>query len=137
MNELETIQQAGLTLYQSRAYLALKQQPDLTPTEVAHRSGVPQAKIYEIIYALERLGLVKRYLNKKRSAEIDRKINEFLTEMKSHHITVRVFGRGRLKQVWSTNGVSLSSLVDKIIKELERTKRRVARYEGLADVVAA
>jgi sugar-specific transcriptional regulator TrmB len=52
MNEIEIIQQAGLTLYQSEAYIVLKQEPDLTPTEVAHRSGVPQAKIYEILYAL-------------------------------------------------------------------------------------
>lgn len=51
MNEIQIIQQAGLTLYQTKAYLALKQQPDLTPTEVAHRSGVPQSKIYEILYA--------------------------------------------------------------------------------------
>jgi predicted transcriptional regulator len=79
-----------LTLYQSRAYLALKSEGDLTPTEVARRSGVPQAKIYEILYTLRRLGLVKRYLNKKSSAEIDRNISEFLTEMKSHHITLTV-----------------------------------------------
>jgi hypothetical protein len=74
---------------------------------------------------------VKRYLNKRRAAEIDRKICEFLTEMKSHHITLKAFGRGRLKQVWATNGVSLTSVVDKRIKQLERTKHRVARYESL------
>jgi hypothetical protein len=132
MNELEIARQAGLTLYQSEAYLALKQQPDQTPTEVAHRSGVPQAKIYEILFALERLGLVKRCLNKKRSAGIDRKINDFLTQMKSHHVSLKAFGRGRIKQVWSTNGVSLTSLVDRRIRELERTKRRVARYEAIS-----
>jgi sugar-specific transcriptional regulator TrmB len=132
MNELEIVRHAGLTLYQSEAYLALKQQPDQTPTEVAHRSGVPQAKIYEILFALERLGLVKRCLNKKKSREIDRKISEFLTEMKSHHVTLKAFGRGRIKQVWRTNGVSLTSLVDARIRQLEKTKRRVARYEALA-----
>jgi sugar-specific transcriptional regulator TrmB len=115
VNEIEIIQQAGLTLYQTKAYLALRQEPDLTPTEVAHKSGVPQAKIYEILYALENLGLVRRYLDRQRAAEIDRRINEFLTEMKSHHITLKAFGRSRLKQVWSTNGVSLTSLVDKRI----------------------
>jgi hypothetical protein len=72
-------------------------------------------------------------LNKKRSAEIDRKINEFLTEMKSHHITLKAYGRGRLKQVWSTNGVSLTSLVDKRIHQLQRIKGRVARYESITN----
>jgi DNA-binding MarR family transcriptional regulator len=131
MNEMEIVQQAGLTLYQSKAYLALKQEPELTPTEVAHRSGVPQSKIYEVLYALENLRLVRRYLDKQRAAGIDRRICEFLTEMKSHHITCKVFGRGRLKQVWSTNGVSLTSVVDRRIKQLERTRRRVGTYEAL------
>jgi sugar-specific transcriptional regulator TrmB len=133
MQELDILREAGLTLYQSKAYRTMKSQSSLTPTEVAHRSGVPQAKIYEILYTLERLGLVKRYLNKKRSAEIDRKINEFLSEMKSHHITLKAFGRGRVKQVWSTNGVSLTSLVDSRIKQLETVKRRIARYEALTN----
>ena len=131
MQELEIMKQAGLTVYQSKAYLTLKTQPGLTPIEVAHRSGVPQAKIYEILYTLEKLGLAKKYLNKERATEIDKKINEFLTEMRSHRITLKAFGKGRIKQVWSTNGVSLTSLMDKRIKELERAKERVARYESL------
>ena len=131
MRELEILQQAGLTVYQSKAYLALKNSSDITPSQVAHSSGVPQSKIYEILYSLERLGLVKRHPNKKIAAEIDRKINEFLTEMKSHHIFLRAFGRGRVKQVWKTNGVSLTSLVDTRIKELQRAKTRVARYERM------
>jgi len=131
MRELEIMQQAGLTTYQSKAYLALKHSGDLTPCQVAHTSGVPNGKIYEILYSLEKLGLVKRYPNKQIAAEIDKRINEFLTEMKSHHITLRAFGRGRIKQVWSTNGVSLTSLVDRRMRELEQTKRKVARYESL------
>jgi sugar-specific transcriptional regulator TrmB len=131
MKEIEIMRQAGLTAYQSKAYLALKSSSDLTPCQVAHESEVPLGKIYEVLYSLERLGLVKRYPNKQIAAEIDNKINDFLTEMKSHHVTLKAFGRGRVKQVWSTNGVSLTSLVDKRIKQLERAKRRVARYESL------
>ena len=128
MNEIEIAQQAGLTLNQSKAYLELKSEGGLTPTEIAQRSGVPQAKIYETLYSLENVGLVKRHLNKEEAAGVDRQINEFLTDMKSHHISLKVFGRGRLKQVWSTNGVRLTSLVDRRIKELEKTRRKVARY---------
>ncbi len=130
MRELEITQQAGLTVYQSKAYLTLKSSGDLTPCQVAHESGVPQAKIYEILYSLERLGLVKRYPNKQIATEIDKKINEFLTEMKSHHVNLRAFGRGRIKQVWSTNGISLTSLVNKKIQQLEGVKRRIERYEA-------
>jgi predicted transcriptional regulator len=130
MRELEILQQAGLTVYQSKAYLVLKSESDLTPSQVAYRSGVPQSKVYETLYSLERVGLVKRYPNKEIAATVDKKINRFMTEMKSHHVTVRVFGRGRIKQVWKTNGVSLTSLVDRSIRQLEKTKRKVARYEA-------
>jgi sugar-specific transcriptional regulator TrmB len=128
MQQLSILREAGLTTYQSKAYLELKSEGGLTPTEVAQRSGVPQAKIYETLYSLEDVGLVKRHLNKEEAAEVDRKINEFLTDMKSHHVSIKVFGRGRLKQVWSTNGVRLTSLVDRRIRELEKTRRKVARY---------
>jgi hypothetical protein len=130
MNELELLREAGLTLYQSKAYLALKRQPGLTPTQVADKGELPNGKVYEALYSLEKQGLVKRYPNKQIAAKIDQKINDFLTEMKAHHVTLRAFGRGRIKQVFSTNGVSLTSLVNKRIRELERTKRRVARYES-------
>jgi hypothetical protein len=129
MNELELLREAGLTLYQSKVYLALKQEPDLTPTEAACKSGIPKSKIHETLYSLENLGLIVRYLNKKGAAEIDRRICEFLTEMKGHNVTVKVFGRGRLKQVWGPNGVSLTSVVDRRIKQLQRTKQRITRYE--------
>jgi DNA-binding transcriptional ArsR family regulator len=128
MQQLDILREAGLTTYQSKAYLELKSEGGLTPTEIAQRSGVPQAKIYETLYSLEKVGLVKRHLNKEEAAEVDSKINEFLTEMKSHHVGLKVFGRGRLKQVWSTNGVRVTSIVDRRIKELEKTRRKVARY---------
>jgi sugar-specific transcriptional regulator TrmB len=132
MKELEVLHQAGLTVYQSKAYLALKHSSDLTPCQVARASGVPTSKIYEILYSLESLGLVKRYPNKEIAEEIDKKINDFLTEMKAHHVTLRAFGRGRIKQVWSTNGVSLASIVDARIKDLDRLKRKIANYEEAA-----
>jgi hypothetical protein len=133
MQELDILREAGLTVYQSKAYLALKHEPDLTPTQVADRSAVPNGKVYEALYSLEKLGLVKRYPNKQIAAKIDKKINDFLTEMKAHHVTLRAFGRGRIKQVFRTNGVSLTSLVDKRIRELERLRRRVARFEALTN----
>lgn len=134
MKELEIVRQAGLTLNQSKAYLALKSESGLTPTEVACRSGVPKGKVYEILYSLETLGLVKRYPNKQTHAEIDKKINEFLNEMKSAHVNLRAFGRARIKQVWSTNGVSLASLVNRRIKQLEGIKQRILRYESFRTV---
>jgi len=129
MKEEDIMRQAGLTTYQSKTYLTLRNENGLTPSQVAFRSGVPHSKIYETLYSLEKLGLLKRELNREKAAEIDKKINAFLTEMKSYHITLRAFGRGRIKQVWSTNGVSLATLVDRRIRQLQQTRKRILRYE--------
>jgi hypothetical protein len=134
MKEEDIMRQAGLTTYQSRVYLTLRKQSGLTPSELAYRSGVPHSKIYEALYALEKLGLTKRHLNRTKDAEVDRKINDFLTEMKSCHVILRAFGRARIKQVWSTNGVSPASLIDRKIKKLEEIKQKILTYEGSKSV---
>lgn len=108
----------------------------LRPIEIVQKSGIPQSKLHETLYALENLGLVNRHLDKEGASQADALINEFLTQTKSHKISVRVFGRGRLRQVWSTNGVSLTSVVDKRIRQLQETRRRVTRYESLTTAAA-
>jgi DNA-binding Lrp family transcriptional regulator len=134
MNELELFRAVGLTEYQSRLYSALRHEGGLSPSEIARRSGVPQSKIYETVYSLEQQGLVKRHLNKEELREFHDKVNGFITEMKHHHISVRIYGFGRVKQVWSTNGVSVSTLLDKKIKALEEVSKEVRAYENALSV---
>jgi DNA-binding HxlR family transcriptional regulator len=130
MNELEILQQAGLTVYQSKVYAALKSESGLRPVEIVHKSGIPQSKLHETLHALEKLGLVRRHLDKQLPAEIDRRITEFISELRDNRVGIKIYGRGRVRAVWSTNGVSLTSLVDKKIQQLEAVKRRIAKYEA-------
>jgi len=48
----------GLTEWESRAYLALLEQSPASGYNVAKRSGVPRAKVYEVLASLERKGAV-------------------------------------------------------------------------------
>ena len=45
MKEEDTTRHTGLTSYQSRAYLALKNENGLTPSQIAYRSGVPNSGV--------------------------------------------------------------------------------------------
>ena len=49
----------GLNRYEARAYIALLELNSAKAAEVAERSGVPLAKIYEVLGGLERKGLVE------------------------------------------------------------------------------
>ena len=55
----------GLSLYESRAYVALMQEFPANPYQVSKRSGVPTAKIYEVVARLEDRGLISKIEGKK------------------------------------------------------------------------
>jgi HTH-type transcriptional regulator, sugar sensing transcriptional regulator len=55
---LASLQQIGFTEYEAKVYLALLTNPAVTGYEVARHSGVPRAKVYEVLEALARRGVV-------------------------------------------------------------------------------
>jgi sugar-specific transcriptional regulator TrmB/putative sterol carrier protein len=52
------LQQIGFTEYEAKVYLALLANPGTTGYEVSRHSGVPRAKVYEVLEALARRGIV-------------------------------------------------------------------------------
>jgi len=55
----ERLQELGLTEYQSRAYVAAVELGDARPSKIVEESGVPQARIYDVIDDLSEMGLVE------------------------------------------------------------------------------
>jgi len=49
---LKALQDVNFTLYESKAYLALLQTPDITGYEIAKNSGIPASKIYQVLNKL-------------------------------------------------------------------------------------
>lgn len=69
-NEIvDHLQELGLTEYQSRAYLAAVKLGRATPTDLADESGVPQARIYDVIDDLTDHGLIEVH-SKSRGKEV-------------------------------------------------------------------
>lgn len=58
---LENLQDLGLTQYESQAYLAAVKIGRARPTDLSEESGVPQARIYDVIDSLKSKGLVEVY----------------------------------------------------------------------------
>lgn len=56
---IESLQELGFTEYQSRAYLAAVKLGRARPGELAEESGVPQARIYDIIDDLKSEGVIE------------------------------------------------------------------------------
>ncbi len=58
MEIVEDLQKLGFTEYEGRVYLALLQNPDITGYEASRTSGVPRAKVYEVLASMDKKGLV-------------------------------------------------------------------------------
>lgn len=55
----ERLQELGLTEYQSRTYVAAVELGEARPPKIVEKSGVPQARIYDVIADLSEMGLVE------------------------------------------------------------------------------
>lgn len=57
---LQKIQMLGLNQYETKAYISLVQQGASSAYQVSKNSGVPRARIYEILNTLEQKGIVMK-----------------------------------------------------------------------------
>lgn len=57
-NIKDNLQKIGFTENEARVYIALLEKPDSTGYEASRISGVPRAKVYEVLASMERKGLI-------------------------------------------------------------------------------
>ncbi len=53
---IATLRKLGLNRYESKAYIALVSLGVTTAGKLAEKSGIPRAKVYEVLRSLERQG---------------------------------------------------------------------------------
>jgi len=56
---VEALKRCDLTAYEGRALFTLQMTGETTPLNLSRKSGVPQSKIYGLIYRMEDRGLVE------------------------------------------------------------------------------
>ncbi|GED20063.1 TrmB family transcriptional regulator [Kurthia gibsonii] len=57
---IEILKQRGYTEYESKAYLALIQNGDVTAYQISKDSGIPRARIYDVLNSLIEKGIVSK-----------------------------------------------------------------------------
>ncbi|MCT4585293.1 MAG: TrmB family transcriptional regulator [Peptostreptococcaceae bacterium] len=88
-NLIEAMMELGLNKYESKAYINLLKNPNITAYELGNLSGIPQAKIYETMNKLLEKNLVniisnnpKKYICVEYEDFLERKENDYKNNIK-------------------------------------------------------
>lgn len=97
---IQDLQDIGLTFNQARGYFYLLQHSSLNAADLAARSGIPRARVYDVIRELQRLGLAE---------EIHGPVTRFKAIQPRQ-------GLGRIEEDWRTK----FGLLDRLTESLDR-----------------
>lgn len=78
---VELLKNSGYTQYESKAYIALLQNSDVTAYQISKDSGVPRARIYEILSNLIQKGIVSKSDSTEKTTYIPLPVDVFLQKM--------------------------------------------------------
>lgn len=121
MNEVELVerlQEIGLTEYQSRAYVAAVSLGTATPSQLADESGVPQARIYDVIEDLSDQGFVEEQIRDSTKVVSAPEPGVVLEDFKNRHVD------------------EFNSTVQSAISDLSRMYQRETNTDGFVSMVS-
>lgn len=137
----ESLQDLGLTEYQSKAYIAAVTLGTARPRDLVEESGVPQARIYDVIDDLHELGLVEiqeRSGGKQVSAPRPETVLQELRHRKVDRLTETVNSAvSGLERLYSSEGqeegfVSMVDLRESALRHIRRTIESAEWWLSLA-----
>jgi sugar-specific transcriptional regulator TrmB len=136
---IATLRKLGLNRYESKAYLALVSSGVSTAGKLSEKSGIPRAKIYEVLRSLERQGFavststrpskfkpvelseVVGKLQEKAKKDFENKIGQIADlhkELEENLKDVEKEGGGEEEMVWILRGRdNIYNAIDKIVDE--------------------
>ena len=108
---IASLESLGLSNYESKAYLAALGQPPITSYKLAQLSGVPRARIYEIVEKLEARGLLvfqsgNRTLLTASNYQkfLDRKESEYRENIERLRLTFSAIPAAETAGIWNIKG---------------------------------
>lgn len=139
MTDVETVehlQELGLTEYQSRAYLAAVTFGRGTPSDLSEESGVPQARIYDVIDGLQDLGLVEIH-SQKQGKEVTapspqtvlRQFERRRTEELSNRVSTAIADLEGIYHRFEENPDSFITMVSREESAMRHVRRAVEKAE--------
>lgn len=144
----------GLTAYETKVYTTLREATTfLRPGEISIKSDVPGSKLYESLYNLQKMGLVKQeeriapdpgrgrfdmirdWARKKKELKLTEKQKEAIRDLRKAGFYVRVKERGKErvwhapKKVWVA--LPAEKRIDIILTEMDKTKRELKKLKSV------
>jgi len=136
---LAALERLGLSTYESKAYLAAVGQPPITSYRLAQRSGVPRARIYEVVDKLATKGLLilqpgnrALLVAAKHDRFLDAKEAEARETFEHLRTALAVIPAVETAGIWNVEG---RSRVLQTAHDLLAAARRYVYLEGLAEDV--
>lgn len=116
MNELiAQLKELGLTEYEAKAYTALVQNSHVSAYQVSKNSGIPRARIYDILNGLVEKGFVLK--------------EETADQTTYSSIPVEMFLQ-QIQQRWQSNFTSISDQLEKLETKEQEAEPKVLMLKG-------
>ena len=121
MNELiAQLKELGLTEYEAKAYTALVQNSHVSAYQVSKNSGIPRARIYDILNGLVEKGFVLK--------------EETADQTTYSSIPVEMFLQ-QVQQRWQSNFTSISDQLEKLETKEQETEPKVLMLKGKQTII--
>ncbi len=121
MNELiAQLKELGLTEYEAKAYTALVQNSHVSAYQVSKNSGIPRARIYDILNGLVEKGFVLK--------------EETADQTTYSSIPVEMFLQ-QIQQRWQSNFTSISDQLEKLETKEQEAEPKVLMLKGKQTII--
>ncbi|GEK35280.1 TrmB family transcriptional regulator [Kurthia sibirica] len=80
---IDKMKSTGYTEYESKAYIALIQQRDVTAYQISKKSGIPRARIYDVLNSLVAKGIVSKNESIDKTTYIPIPVDVFLRKLET------------------------------------------------------
>ncbi len=121
MDELiAQLKELGFTEYEAKAYTALVQKSHISAYQVSKNSGIPRARIYDILDVLVEKGLVLK--------------EEAADQTTYCSIPVEMFLQ-QIQQRWQSNFTSISDQLEKLESKEQEAEPKVLMLKGRQTII--
>ncbi|WP_155591301.1 TrmB family transcriptional regulator [Lysinibacillus cavernae] len=114
------LKEMGFTEYEAKAYTALVQQSHVSAYQVSKNSGIPRARIYDILNILVEKGIVLKEETAEQTTYAAMPVSVFLQQM---------------QQRWQSNFTSMSAQLEKLEEKVQEAEHKVVMLKGKEAII--
>ncbi|QSB09608.1 TrmB family transcriptional regulator [Lysinibacillus fusiformis] len=114
------LKEMGFTEYEAKAYTALVQQSHVSAYQVSKNSGIPRARVYDILNILVDKGIVLKEETAEQTTYAAMPVSVFLQQM---------------QQRWESNFTSMRGKLEKLEEKVQEAEPKVVMLKGKESII--